>query len=163
MGNTLSTPRCGYWWQAGWFIKIKGLKKSFANKLSPIKKSRVLPKQDLLNLYFKLMIPAVACTISVWGSTNLQDDLDSLERLHSRAMWSFRFSKDLQSVKVLLRAKWDTLRTYYKQSILKLTYKMGFNDSSSCMKAYISTLLQSNKPKVRNSTRTSSEWSISSE
>ena len=103
------------------------------------------------------MIPAVACTISVWGGTNLQDDLDSLERLHSRAMWSFRFSKDLQSVKVLLRAKWDTLRTYHKQSILKLTYKMGFNDSSSCMKAYISTLLQSNKPKVRNSTRTSSE------
>ena len=47
-----------------------------------------------------------------------------------------RFSKGLQSVKVLLRVKWDTLRTYYKQYILKLTYKME-NDSSPCMKAYI--------------------------
>lgn len=38
-----------------------------------------------------------------------------------------RFSKGLQSVKVLLRVKWDTLRTYYKQYILKLTHKMETN------------------------------------
>ena len=60
----------------GWSIHIKELKKSFANKLSLIKKSRFLPKQELLNLYFKVIIPAVTFGISVWGGTNLQDDFD---------------------------------------------------------------------------------------
>ena len=45
--------------------------------------------------------------------------------------------KDLPSVEVLTRAKWDTLRTLYKQSILKLTYKMYHNDLPSCMTAHI--------------------------
>ena len=40
----------------------------------------------------------------------------------------YSFAKDLPSVEVLTRAKWDTLRTLYKQSILKLT---------SCMTAHI--------------------------
>ena len=43
----------------GWSIYIKELKKSFANKLSLMKKSRFLSKQDLLNLYFNVIIPAV--------------------------------------------------------------------------------------------------------
>ena len=64
----------------GWSIHIKELKKSFANKLSLIKKSKFLPKQDLLNLYFKVIIPAVTYGISVWGSINRQDDFDSLEK-----------------------------------------------------------------------------------
>ena len=61
-----------------WSKHIKALKKSFANKLSLIKKNRLLPKQDLLNLYFKVVIPAVTYGISVWGGTNRQDELDSL-------------------------------------------------------------------------------------
>ena len=122
----------------GWSIHIKELKKSFANKLSLIKKSRFLPKQDLLNLYCKVIIPAVTYGISVWGCTNRQDDLDSLERLHCRAARViFSFAKDLPSVEVLNRAEWDTLRTFYKQSILKLTYKMYHNDLPSCMTAHI--------------------------
>jgi len=100
-----------------WSAHMKGLKKSFVNKLSLIKKSRFLPKQDLLNLYFKVIIPAGTYGISVWGGTNRSDDFDSLERLHSRAArLIFNFPKDLPSVEALTRAKWDTLRTYYKQS-----------------------------------------------
>ena len=100
----------------GWSIHIKELKKSFANKLSLKKKNRFLPKQDLLNLYFKVIIPAVTYGISVWGGTNRQDVLDSLERLHCRAARViFNFAKDLPSVEVLTRAKWETLRTFYKQ------------------------------------------------
>ena len=103
-----------------------------------IKKSRFLPKQDLLNLYFKVIIPAVTYGISVWGGANRQDELDSLERLHCRAARViFNFAKDLPSVEVLARAKWDTLRTLYKQSILKLTYKMYHNYLPSCMTAHI--------------------------
>lgn len=121
-----------------WSAHIKGLKKSFVNKLSLIKKSRFLPKQDLLNLYFKVIIPAVTYGISVWGGTNRSDDFDSLERLHCRAArLIFNFPKDLPSVEALTRAKWDTLRTYYKNSILKLIYKMYYNDSPPCMTAHI--------------------------
>ena len=121
-----------------WSVHIKGLKKSFVNKLSLMKKSRFLPKQDLLNLYFKVIIPAVTYGISVWGGTNRSDDFDSLESLHCRAARViFNFPKDLPSVEALTRAKWDTLRTYYKHSILKLIYKMYFNDSPPCMTAHI--------------------------
>jgi len=68
-----------------------------------------------LNLYFKIIIPAVTYGISVWGGTNRSDDFDSLERLHCRAARViFNFPKDLPSVEALTRAKWDTLRTYYK-------------------------------------------------
>lgn len=86
----------------GWSTHIKELKKSFANKLILIKKSRFLPKQDLLTLYFKVIIPAVTYGISTWGGTNRQDDLDSLERLHCRAARViFNFAKDIQSAEVL--------------------------------------------------------------
>ena len=50
----------------GWSNYIKGILKSFISKLSLIKKSRFLPRQDFLNLYFKVIIPAVAYAISVW-------------------------------------------------------------------------------------------------
>ena len=121
-----------------WSTHIKELKKSFANKLSLIKKSRFLPKQDLSNLYSKVIIPAVTYGISVWGGTNRQDELDSLERLHrSAARVIFNFAKDLPSVEVLTRAKWDTLRTFYEQSILKLTYKMYHNVLPSRMTTHI--------------------------
>lgn len=53
----------------GWSNHINGLLKSFVSNLSLIKKSRFLPKQDFLNLFFKVIIPAVAYTISVWGDT----------------------------------------------------------------------------------------------
>ena len=122
----------------GWSIHIKELKKSFANKLSLIKKSRFLPKQGLLNLYFKVIIPEVTYGISVWGGTNRQDNFNSLESLHSRAARViFNFAKDLLSAEALTRAKWDTLRTFHKQSILKLTYKMYHKDLPCCMTAHI--------------------------
>ena len=103
-------------------------------------KEEQIPTQtlDLLNLYFKVIIPAVMYGITVWGGTNRQDDFDSLERLHCRAARViFNFAKDLPSAEALSRAKWDTLRTFYKQSILKLIYKMYHNDLPSCMTAHI--------------------------
>ena len=86
-------------------------------------------------------MPAVTYGISVWGGTNRQDDFDSLERLHCReARVLFNFAKDLPSAEALTRAKWDTLRTlrtFYKQSILKLIYKMYHNGLPSCMTEHI--------------------------
>ena len=86
----------------------------------------------------------------VWGGANRQDDLHLLERLHCRAARViFNFAKDLPSVEVLTRAKWDNLRTLYKQSILKLTYKMYHNDLPPSMTAHIVKLQPSNN--LRNS------------
>ena len=102
-----------------WSVHIKGLKKSFINKLSLMKKSRFLPKQDLLNLYFKVIIPAVTYGISVWGGTNRSDDFDSLKRLHCRAAGViFNFPKDLPSMETLTRAKWDTKNLLQKCTIM---------------------------------------------
>ena len=132
-----------------WSIYIKELKKSFANKLNLIKKSRFLPKQDLLNLYFKVIIPAVTYGISVWGGTNRLDDFDSLKTTLQSSKSHFYFAKDLPSAEALARAKWDTLRTFYKQSILKLIYKMYHNDLPSCMTAHIVKLQSSDNLRNR--------------
>lgn len=60
------------------------------------------------------MSPAVTYGISIWGGTNREDDLDSVERLHCRAARViYNFAKDIQSAEVLTRAKWDSLRTFY--------------------------------------------------
>ena len=68
-----------------------------------------------------------------------QDDFDALERLHCRASRIiYNFPKDMPSAEVLARAKWNTLRTRYKLSILKLIYKMFHNVSPSCMSTHIS-------------------------
>ena len=40
-------------------------------------------------------------------------------------------------MEVLTKAKWDTLGTFYKLSILKLTSKMYRSDLPSCMTAHI--------------------------
>ena len=42
-------------------------------------------------------------------------------------------------MEVLARDKWGTLRTFYKQSILKLTYRMYHSDLPSCMTAQVSS------------------------
>ena len=73
-----------------------------------------------------------------------QDDFDVLERLHCRvARIIYNFPKDMPSAEVLARSKWDTLRTRYKLSILKLIYKMFHNVSPSCMSIHISKLQSS--------------------
>ena len=97
-------------------------------------KCRFLPKQVLLKLYYKVIIPSVTYGITVWGGMSRQDDFDALERLHCRAARIiFNLPKDMPSTEVLDRAKWDTLRNTYKLSILKLIYKIYHNDSPSCM------------------------------
>ena len=102
----------------------------------------MITKKFVQKLRMRVIIPAVTYGISVWGGANRQDDLDSLERLYCRAARViFNFSKDLPSVEVLTRAKWDTLRTLYKQSILKLTCKIYHNDLPSGTYSEIATLL----------------------
>ena len=43
----------------GWVLHTQELKKSFANKLSLLKRSRFLPKEVLEDFYFKIILPSV--------------------------------------------------------------------------------------------------------
>ena len=59
---------------------------------------------------------------------NHSNNFKLLERLHCRAA---------RGVFDLIKAKQDTLRTQYRHSILKITYKMYYNDSPPCMTEHI--------------------------
>ena len=63
------------------------LKKSFAKKLHLIRRSRFLPKDVLINVYFKVILPSVTYGLVLWGLCFHADLFDSLERLHCRCTW----------------------------------------------------------------------------
>ena len=54
------------------------IKKSFANKLDLLKRSRFLPKSVLRDFYFKVILPSVKYGLVLWGAccnSNLRDSI----------------------------------------------------------------------------------------
>ena len=51
-----------------WTKHILELKRGFVNKLNLIKRSRFLPRNSLLDLYFKVILPSVTYALPIWGS-----------------------------------------------------------------------------------------------
>ena len=85
-----------------WVPHMLDLKKSFAKKLDLIRRSRFLPKDVLINFYFKVILPSVTYGLVLWGSCFIADLFYSLERLHCRAARIiFNLSKDMRSLDVL--------------------------------------------------------------
>ena len=73
------------------------LMKSFAKKLDLIRRTRFLPKDVLIDFYFKVILPSVAYGLVLWGSCSNADLFDSLERLHCRAARIiFNLPKDMR-------------------------------------------------------------------
>ena len=73
------------------------LKKTFVKKLDLIRRSRFLPKDVLINVYFKVILPSVTYGLVLWGSCFNADLFDSLERLHCRAARIiFNLSNDIR-------------------------------------------------------------------
>jgi len=68
-----------------WTPHMLELKKSFAKKLGILKKSRFLPRNVPLDLYFKIIVPSVTYGLVLWGSGCNSDLFQYLERLHCRA------------------------------------------------------------------------------
>ena len=111
-----------------WVPHISDLKKTFAKKLDPIRRSRFLPKDILINFYFKVILPSVTYGLVLWGSCFNADLFYSLARLHCRAARIiFNLSKDTRSSDVLIQAVWHPLSYYYKLVLLKLMHK-AFHD-----------------------------------
>ena len=97
-------------------------------KLDLIRGSRFLPKDVLINFYFKVILPSVTYGLVLWGSCFNADLFYSLERLHCRAARIiFNLSKDTRSSDVLIQADWQPLSYYYKLVLLKLMHK-AFHD-----------------------------------
>ena len=68
-----------------WAPHTQELNKSFAKKLNLLKRSRFLPRDILLSLYFKVILPSVSYGLVMWGGGCNMDIFVSLERLHFRA------------------------------------------------------------------------------
>ena len=97
--------------------------------LDLIRRLRFLPKDVLINFYFKVMLPSsVTYGLLLWWSSFNADLFDSLERLHCRAARiTFSVPKDMRSFYVLRQADWHPLSYSYKLVLLKLMHK-AFHD-----------------------------------
>jgi len=50
-----------------WALHMLDLKKGFARKFDLIKRSRFLPKEVLINFYFRVILPSVTFGLVLWG------------------------------------------------------------------------------------------------
>ena len=82
--------------QLKWNTHVKGLIRSFTQKLNLLRSLHFLPVQARMDFYFKVIIPSVTYGIVVWGSSCGKTLLDELEKVHVRA------------AKIILRLDWDT-------------------------------------------------------
>ena len=62
-----------------WVQHTQELRKSFANKLSLLKRSRFLPKEVLEDFYFKIILPSVNYGLVLWGSCCNTELIHSIE------------------------------------------------------------------------------------
>ena len=58
---------------------ISELRRGCVNKLNLIKRSRFLPRNSLLDLYFKVILPAVTHVLPIWGCCTNKNECNSLE------------------------------------------------------------------------------------
>ena len=93
-----------------WSQHIFEVKKSFVNKLNLVKHSSFLPRNILLDLYFKIILPSVSYPLPIWGSFTNKDGFLALESLHCRAAkLIYGLLRDMPAVEVYKIAKWDSL------------------------------------------------------
>ena len=110
------------------------LKRGFVNKLNLIKRSRFLPRNSLLDLYFKVFLPSVTYALPVWGSCTNKNEFNSLEFIHCRAARViYNLPRDMPSEDVRKTANWDSLFDTYKVKIATLIYNIYNRITPSCL------------------------------
>ena len=96
-----------------WTKHISELQRGFVNKLNLIKRSRFLPRNSLLDLYFKVNLPSVTYALPIWGCRTNKNELNSLESIHCRAARViYNLPRDISlmpSEDVRKTANWDSL------------------------------------------------------
>ena len=133
-----------------WSHHLTDVKKSFVNKLNLLKRSSFLRREVLLDLYFKVILPAVLYGLVVWGGCVNAEQLNSLELLHCRAARViYNLPRDMPSTEVYHYTKWSTLNYLYKLRIIKLFYRVVNGEAPAALshlakKARISYSLRRN-------------------
>ena len=85
------------------------MKKSFANKLILLKRSSFLPRNILLDVYFKIL-PSASYALPIWEIFTYKDRLKALKSLHRRAAKLINgLKRDIPTAEVLKIAKWDSI------------------------------------------------------
>ena len=113
-------------------------------KLNLLKRSSFLRREVLLDLYFKVILPAVLYGLVVWGSCV------NLEVLHCRAARViYNLPRDMPSAEAYQYTKWSTLNYLYKLRIIKLFYRVVNGEAPAALshlakKARISYSLRRN-------------------
>ena len=67
-----------------WSDHAANVARSFASKLSLLRRMRFLPQKQLEDFYTKVILPSVTYGLTVWGSCN-KTHLNNLEKLHAGA------------------------------------------------------------------------------
>ena len=71
--------------QLNWSKHVSVVKKGFVDMLTLLKRTKFLPKNMLLDLYFRVIMPLIVYGISVWGGLTNKEGFKALETLHCRA------------------------------------------------------------------------------
>ena len=101
-----------------WSDHAANVAKSFASKLSLLRRMRFLPQKQLEDFYTKVILPSVTYGLTVWGSCN-KTHLNNLEKLRARAGWIVHgLPWDTSTEDVLMRIGWDCLETMYVQRVI---------------------------------------------
>ena len=107
-----------------WIPHLQEVIKSFANKISLLKKSQFLPRHVCESFYLKVIRPSTTYAMPVWGGVIQTELFKALERQQCRvARIIFGFSSDKPTTEVLSSTKWNSLTRIYKLSLIKLLYK----------------------------------------
>ena len=124
--------------QLNWSKHVSIVKKGFVDKLNLLKRSKFLPKNMLLDLYFRVIMPSIVYGISVWGGLTNKEGFKALEALHCRAARIiFELPWEMSNADVMKKANWSSLAFMYKISLAKLMYKIHNNLTPDAMSAII--------------------------
>ena len=105
-----------------WTPHLIEVKKSFANKLNLLRKSRFLPKSVLEKFYFSVILPSVIYSLVIWSNCSNSELFGSIEKLHSRAAQLIYNLKDTSHEDSLKIAKWHSLAYIHKTKLFKLIH-----------------------------------------
>ena len=105
-----------------WDIHTSELVVTFNRKLSLLKSLYFLPKQEKLDLYFKVIMPSITYGILIWGSVG-KTTWDTQEKLHTRAARIiYNHSWDISSIETQRLANWRPLKLFYQLKLLIIVY-----------------------------------------
>ena len=117
---------------------ISELKRGFVNKLNLIKHSYFLPRNSLLVLYFKVILPSVTYALPIWGCCTNKNEFNSLKSIHCRtARVIYNLPRDMPSEDIRKNAYWDSLFDTYKVKIATFIYNIYNHITHSCLEHII--------------------------